>query len=160
MKTTKLLLCLLLPTLATTFACSRAGAETTHTADAERGRYLVERVGMCQDCHSPRDERGQFVADKWLQGSPLPFVPTVPMPWAGASKPIAGLPTLSAQEAEHFLCTGELPGGRQVLPPMPPYRFSPQDARDIVAYLQKPIAPAADVGQPSTREHQTAELGR
>ncbi len=144
MKTIKLILCLLLPVAATTFACTRAAVATATDvadADAERGRYLVERVGMCQDCHSPRDEQGQFIADKWLQGSPLPFAPTVPMPWAGASKPIAGLPTLSPKDAEHFLCTGELPGGRQVLPPMPPYRFSSQDARDIVAYLRQPTAP-------------------
>ena len=142
MKTISLTLCLLLPVAAATFACAR-GVSTTATgaADANRGRYLVERVGMCQDCHSPRDEKGMFVADKWLQGCPLPFAPTVPMPWAGASKPIAGLPTLSPKEAEHFLCTGELPGGRRALPPMPEFRFSPEDARDIVAYLQHPSAP-------------------
>ncbi|MCB9885477.1 MAG: hypothetical protein H6838_08290 [Planctomycetes bacterium] len=144
MKTVKFTLCLLLPIAAVTFACSRAGvAASADVADVEHGRYLVERVGMCQDCHSPRDEKGQYLADKWLQGSPLPFAPTVPMPWTPVSKPIAGLPTLAPKEAEHFLSTGELPGGRKVLPPMPEFRFSPQDARDIVAYLQHPVAPTA-----------------
>jgi hypothetical protein len=122
-------------------ACGDRPPLRADAASHERGRYLVERVGMCQDCHSPRDQQGQFLLDRWLQGSPLPFQPTVPMPWAGVSKPIAGLPGLSAEQAEHFLCTGELPGGRRALPPMPDYRFAPEDARDIVAYLKHGMQP-------------------
>lgn len=112
-------------------------------ADAAHGRYLVERVGMCQDCHSPRNERGEFVADAWLQGAPLPFTPTIPMPWAAASKPIAGLPGLTDEQAMTFLTKGELPGGRRPLPPMPEFRFAEQDARDVIAYLRSPTPPAA-----------------
>lgn len=37
--------------------------------------------------------------------------------------------------------TGVLPGNRRVLPPMPDYRFSADDARDVIAYLRRPIAP-------------------
>jgi len=123
--------------LYTLSACGeRQPLHAASAASHERGRYLVERVGMCQDCHSPRDQQGQYVLDRWLQGAPLPFQPTVPMPWAPVSKPIAGLPTLTEAQAEHFLCTGELPGGRHALPPMPEYRFAPEDARDIVAYLK------------------------
>ena len=130
------------------FAAAHACGEPTTLAaatgpDYERGRYLVERVGMCQDCHSPRDEQGRFLPERWLQGAPLPFQPTVPMPWAGVSKPLAGLPTLTDAQAIRFLTAGELPEGRRVLPPMPEYRFTEADARDIVAYLRHPIAPAA-----------------
>lgn len=110
--------------------------------DAAHGRYLVERVGMCIDCHSPRDEKGEFVAERWLQGAVLPFTPAVPMPWAPVAKPIAGLPTLTDEQALTFLTTGVLPGGRRPLPPMPPYAFSAEDARDVIAYLRAPIAPA------------------
>lgn len=105
-------------------------------ADAERGRYLVEHVGLCTDCHNPRNEKGEFVKERWLQGAPIPFTPTVPMPWAPVSAPIAGLPTLDDEAAVHFLRTGELPGGRLVRPPMPPYRMNEQDARDVVAHLR------------------------
>lgn len=118
-------------------ACSRPTAEPTAAAgDAERGRYLVEHVGLCIDCHNPRDEKGEFVRDRWLCGAAIPFAPTVPMPWAAASPPIAGLPTLSDAQAVHFLQTGELPGGRTPRPPMPPYRMNERDARDVVAHLR------------------------
>lgn len=130
---------LLLVALASITACT--GDLTSKPApDAERGRYLVEKVGLCSDCHSPRDEKGQFVADRWLKGSPIPFQPTIPMPWAAASPQIAGLPTLTDEQAIHFLCTGELPGGRVPRPPMPPYRFTKEDAHDVVAYLRKTVA--------------------
>lgn len=125
--------------LATITACTISA--TSRHGDAENGRYLVENVGMCVDCHSPRDEQGQFVAERWLQGAPLPFTPVVPMPWAPVSKPIAGLPSLTDDQALLFLTTGELPGGRMSLPPMPSYRFSADDARDIIAYLRHPVPP-------------------
>lgn len=125
-----------------TTACGTQAA-SRGLADPVRGRYLVERVGMCQDCHSARNQKGEFVPEGWLAGAPLPFVPTVPMPWAGVAKPIAGLPTLDDTQAVAFLTTGELPGGRTALPPMPAFRFSVEDARDIVAYLRHPVAPGA-----------------
>lgn len=121
-------------------ACSFAA--TTRAPDRERGRYLVEQVGLCQDCHSPRDQQGRFVPERWLQGSALPFAATVPMPWAPVSKPIAGLPAWTDAQAMTFLTTGVLPDGRRPLPPMPEYRFSADDARDVIAYLRRPEAPA------------------
>jgi len=123
--------------LAVAYSCT----SPAHSADAENGRYLVEKVGMCWDCHSPRDEKGQIIPERWLQGAPLPFQPTIPMPWAPVSKHIANLPTLTDEQALLFFTTGELPGGRRPLPPMPEYRFSPEDARDVIAYLRNPIAP-------------------
>lgn len=103
----------------------------------ERGRYLVHNVGMCIDCHSPRDERGQFIEGKHLAGAPLAFAPTVSMPWMPVAPPIAGLPTgYSLADTVHFLMTGERPGGRPApLPPMPPYRFDREDAESLAAYL-------------------------
>lgn len=113
-------------------------------ADAERGRYLVEKLGLCIDCHNPRNEKGEFVKERWLHGSPIPFTPTVPMPWAPVSPPIAGLPTLDDAQAIHFLRTGELPNGRVPRPPMPPYRMSEEDARDVVAHLRSLPKPKAE----------------
>ncbi len=142
-----LLLALAAVSATTIAAYSGKGVPSTTTsaaADPVRGRYLVEQVGLCTDCHSPRDEKGQFVADRWLKGGPIPFTPTVPMPFANAAPQIAGLPSLTDEQALHFLTAGVLPGGRLPRPPMPPYRFTPDDARDVIAYLRAPIAPVAD----------------
>lgn len=122
-------------------ACS--GGE--RAPDAARGRYLVEQVGLCADCHSPRDAQGRFVADQHLTGARLPFAPSVPMPWADTAPNIKGLPGLDDAQALAFLTKGELPGDRQLRPPMPAYRFSPADARDVIAYLRAPIAPLGSV---------------
>ncbi|AOS43886.1 Cytochrome c [Lacunisphaera limnophila] len=111
------------------------GAET---ADAliERGRYLVHDVAGCVDCHSPRDEKGQFLADRHLTGAVLGFAPTVPMPWAPAAPSIAGLEGYTTEQAVTFLMTGTRPSGVPPLPPMPAYRLNQADARAVVAYLQ------------------------
>src|SRR5690606_8785616 len=65
----------------------------------ERGNYLVNNVGMCADCHTPRNERGEFLMQLWLEGSALPFQPTVPMPWSPAAPPIAGLRSMTDEQA-------------------------------------------------------------
>src|ERR1700733_13286093 len=58
----------------------------------KRGQYLVEKIGMCADCHPPFNEKGEPVMDKHLQGAVLMFKPTVPVPgWAERSANIAGL---------------------------------------------------------------------
>lgn len=116
-------------------ACGQATPEVFYTG-IEHGRYLTERVGMCQDCHSPRDARGEFVRASWLQGSQLPFAPSVEMPWAPAAPPIAGLPSLTDEQAVTFLTNGVLPGGRRARPPMPEFRFAERDARHVVRYLR------------------------
>ena len=145
-KTPKLLLSLLGLAAATAAIAACSFAATTRAPDRERGRYLVEQVGLCHDCHSPRDQTGRYLPERWLQGSALPFAPTVPMPWAPVSKPIAGLPAMTDAQAMTFLTTGVLPDGRRPLPPMPEYRFSADDARDVIAYLRAPEAPAALAG--------------
>lgn len=102
-----------------------------------RGRYLVENVGLCADCHSPRNERGQFIAGQELKGAPLAFAPTVPMPaWAAVAPAIAGLPTMTEAQAVHFLQTGEKPDGTKPRPPMPEFRLDPADATAVAAYLK------------------------
>lgn len=103
-----------------------------------RGEYLVMRTGLCTDCHSPRNERGEHLVGMHLTGAPIPFEPIVPMPWVRAAPRLAGLPAgFNEEQMIHFLMTGERPDNRgQPLPPMPPYRFDRADAEAITAYLR------------------------
>ena len=102
----------------------------------ERGRYLVEGVGLCADCHTPRTEKGEFDRTKWLLGSALSFQPTVTMPWSPAAPPIAGLPSMTEAQGVVFLSTGKRPDGSRPRPPMPEYRLNTADAAAVVAYLK------------------------
>ena len=65
---------------------------------------------MCGDCHTPRDEKGQLILSKSLQGAPLGVRPIHPMPWADTAPAIAGLPAnYTAEQLGTFLQTGKLP---------------------------------------------------
>ncbi len=109
-----------------------------------RGRYLVERVAMCVDCHTPRNERGEFDRGRWLRGAKLEFQPARPMPvWAGYAPDLAGLPGLTDVEAVRLLTTGLLPAGKPPDPPMPGYKMSQADAAAVVAYLRS-LKPAGN----------------
>lgn len=103
----------------------------------ERGRYLVNNAVLCIDCHSPRNERGEHIAGMDLTGAPIPFAPTVPMPFALAAPSLAGLPVgYSEADLVNFLMTGERPNGTPpTMPPMPPYRLNREDAESVVAYI-------------------------
>lgn len=46
-----------------------AGAEGER---AKRGRYLVEALSHCGECHSPRDRFGGLDTSRWMAGAPNP----------------------------------------------------------------------------------------
>ncbi|MEY2667511.1 MAG: hypothetical protein RJA59_149 [Pseudomonadota bacterium] len=101
-----------------------------------RGKYLVEQVAMCADCHSPRGPKGEFIKERWLQGAPLDFKNIVPMPkWAEVAPPLAGLPGWSEAELVTLLTTGKDQKGEFPEPPMPSYRMTKEDASAVAAYL-------------------------
>jgi mono/diheme cytochrome c family protein len=106
------------------------------------GRYLVDRVAMCGDCHTPRGPRGEFLPGKLLQGTSLDFAPVHPVPgWNSKSPRIAGLPKgWSKSDMIRFLETGLTPKEHRAHPPMPPYRMTPRDAVAVTLYLMK-LAP-------------------
>ena len=120
------------------------GSEAKAAASAARvarGKYLVEDIGLCGDCHTPRNEKGEPSKEQWLKGATLDFKPIVPMPvWADKAPAIAGLPGWENDAAIKFLMTGIAYNGLPGRPPMPQYRFNVQDAQAIVAYL-KSLAP-------------------
>ena len=118
------------------FISFAAASEKPTEAEIEHGKYLVTQVGICQDCHTPRNEKGEFIKQQWLGGAPILFKPTVAMPaWADKSPRIAGLPGWDRDGAIKFFMTGETPDGFPVRPPMPEFRFNRRDAEAVVAYL-------------------------
>ena len=40
--------------------------------ELERGRYLVEALGHCAECHTPRNALGGLDQSRWMAGAPLP----------------------------------------------------------------------------------------
>ncbi|CAB4244673.1 exported protein of unknown function [Methylacidimicrobium sp. AP8] len=118
----------------------------------QHGKYLVEAVALCGECHTPRNERGELLRDKWLQGG---VVPGLNAENAGSlalnAPPIAGLPEgWSQADMVQFLETGMTPAGKYSRPPMPPYRMSHADALAITLYLQglKSNQPAPQAAAP------------
>ncbi|MGC2111475.1 MAG: c-type cytochrome [Candidatus Korobacteraceae bacterium] len=106
-------------------------------AQIARGEYLVKSIGQCGDCHTPMNDHGEYVMDKWLQGTKLDFAPLAPVPnWADASPNIAGLIGWDQEKAIQFFMTGLAPNGQPARPPMPEYKMNRADAEAVVAYLR------------------------
>ena len=123
-------------------AGQKAKVHTPASVGVARGKYLVEQVGLCGDCHTPRNDKGEFVKEQWLKGATLDFKPIAPVPvWVDKAPAIAGLPGWEKDAAIRFLMTGVASNGLPSRPPMPQFRFNVQDAQAIVAYL-KSLAPA------------------
>ncbi len=108
---------------------------------AARGKYLVEEVAKCQDCHTPRLEKGEFDTSKWLQGTVLGFQPLNEVAgWHKASPNITPTGNLWKRWGEaglvNYLKTGLNPRGNPADPPMPGYKLRADDAEAIVEYLK------------------------
>jgi len=107
-----------------------------------RGKYLVDGIARCGDCHTPHNQKGEEIASQNLRGAPLVFKPTVPMPMFADKAPnIAGLPGWEDDAAVKFLMTGIAYNEMPARPPMPQYRLNREDAEAVVEYL-KSLAPA------------------
>ena len=123
------------------FAVSKVASQATavkktQNAEIERGRYLVEEVAKCTECHTPRLAGGQLDQSAWLQGAPIWITPVRPIAnWAQNAPPIAGLPGLTEAEAERVLEQGMGPEGEALRPPMYIYHMTHEDAKAIIAYL-------------------------
>ena len=105
------------------------------------GKYLVEEVAKCQECHTPRLETGEFDTSKWLRGATLDFQPAREVKgWHKTSPDLTPGGRLWQRWGEQgiakFLETGLGPRGNAADPPMPAYKLRPSDAEAIVAYLK------------------------
>src|SRR5262249_26548550 len=81
-------------------AARGAVAGPSVTGARERGRYLVEQVAMCGECHTPRRHDGTLDRDLWLDGAPVPVQPPpFGAAWAIQAPRIAGLAAYSDEQA-------------------------------------------------------------
>lgn len=105
--------------------------------NAQRGRYIVERVAMCGECHSTRDQAGVIIPETRLHGGPLPIKVPWPADWPLQVPRIAGLPGYSDAEAMRLLTEGAIKRiGGQARAPMPRFRMTADDAADVITFLR------------------------
>jgi mono/diheme cytochrome c family protein len=102
----------------------------------DRGRYIVENVAMCEQCHTQRNAEGVPDREHWLMGGPTQLRATYPSPWAVIEPRIAGTPPGTDEEIIRLLTTGISRTGRPPNPPMPPFRMTHDDAEAVLAYLK------------------------
>lgn len=112
-------------------------AASSGGADVERGKYLVENVAMCGECHTPRRANGDLKYDAWLQGASTWIRPVAAIqPWADTAPPLAGMPSFTDEQFATILEKGIGPEGETLRPPMHIYHMHHDDAKAIIAYLK------------------------
>ena len=106
------------------------------TPAEERGRYLVEGLGHCSECHTPRNAIGGRDKGRWLAGGPNPDGPgTIPNITPGKL-------TWSEDEIAEYLSSGFTPeydsaGGSMADVVVNTGRLPPEDRAAIAAYLKR-----------------------
>jgi mono/diheme cytochrome c family protein len=114
-----------------------SGRSAAQNDEIQRGKYLVEEVAKCAECHTPRDDKGNLDPQAWLQGAPIWITPVHHIPdWADNVPAIAGLPSFTDEQMERVLEKGIGPEGETLRPPMHIYHMTPADAKAIIAYLK------------------------
>src|SRR5436190_18486308 len=120
--------------------CVAAGAAAAETP-LERGKYLVEGILTCGNCHTPRGPKGVLdTANRHAGG---------PQVWETAEYQVrpsnitpdkdSGIGGWSAEQVKAAIRDGKRPNGQQISPQMPYgfYKiFTPADLDAVVAYMQ------------------------
>jgi hypothetical protein len=107
-----------------------------------RGKYLVEDVARCQDCHTPHlIVSGELVKSAWLKGATIDFVSVNQPPnWRSKAPDLTSTSPLWARWNDDgmvkFLETGMNPKGTKPNPPMPSYTLNHEDAVAVAAFLR------------------------
>src|SRR5512145_1934632 len=134
-------------------------------AKVERGRYLVESILGCGNCHTPKAPDGTPIAARNLSGGGLTF--SIP-PFSGPATNITpdretGIGTWTDAEIKRALVTGKRPGhGRlantelAVVMATPFFKaLTPSDLDAVVAYLKSVPPIRNEVTAPVYRMPQT-----
>jgi mono/diheme cytochrome c family protein len=112
-----------------------ASIPTTALPELQRGAYVVNVLGHCAECHTPRNFLGALDKGRWLSGAKLPegraanLTPTRLKKWGDA-------------ELRTFLTTGVTPEGDVAADSMSEVvlnttgRLTPGDLSAMIAYLR------------------------
>ncbi len=118
-------------------AAKAPAAAKPNDALIARGKYIVDGVARCGQCHTPKNSRGEDETDQYLMGGPVQLQPSYPAPtWAIRVPRIAGGPPGTDPEVIRELMTGISRFGRPLDPPMPQFRMTRDDAQAVLAYLK------------------------
>jgi mono/diheme cytochrome c family protein len=107
-----------------------------------RGKYLVEEVGKCQDCHTPHlMGTGEIVKSAWLKGATLDIISvSQPPTWRSKAPDITSTGPMWARWGDEgivkLLETGVNPRGSKLGQPMPAYTLTHDDAVAVTAFLK------------------------
>jgi mono/diheme cytochrome c family protein len=110
--------------------------DTTRSAQWNRGAYLVNSLGHCAECHSPRNFLGGIIAAQRFAGGPNPegegWVPNITQ---------KGLGEWSVKDIAYFLKTGQTPdddsaGGSMARVIKNTSQLSDEDRAAIAEYLK------------------------
>lgn len=133
-------LMLLLSTGTVVWAQNSAPPNTSGNASnnqIERGKYIVEGLSRCGQCHTPKDNMGNPIPSKTLEGAPLWLQSAPPTQnWPLKAPRIAGNVPGTDEEMIRLLTTGIWRDGQSLRPPMPQFRMKREDAEAVVAYLK------------------------
>jgi mono/diheme cytochrome c family protein len=114
-----------------------SNSSSTSQSQVKRGKYLVEEVAKCHECHTPRDAQGNLDNSRAFQGAPVWIVPVHPdHNWAQQAPPLAGWAAYTQSDGEAILERGQGPNGLALRPPMHTYHLTHDDAVAIMAYLK------------------------
>jgi mono/diheme cytochrome c family protein len=125
-----------------------ADADTTKIA---RGKYLVDHVAVCIDCHTPRTAQGAPDMTKYLSGWECFVDPAGPdagpgcLNSANLTNDETGLKNRTDDQIKNMFRNGVRPDGKPMSPVMPYWVFhnmTDADADAIVAYLRT-VTPVA-----------------
>jgi len=116
---------------------AKATPQSGASAGVARGEYLANRVAMCVQCHSTRDDKGVILDSQKFRGGVILFKSPWPdAEWAYRAPSLAGLAGFTDEQIVALLTEGHATGRKPPRSPMPPFRMSPEDASAIAAYLR------------------------
>jgi mono/diheme cytochrome c family protein len=102
-----------------------------------RGKYIVEGLSRCGQCHTPREANGNPDRNQSLQGASVWLTSAEPVEdWPLQAPRIAGIPSGTDAEMIRLLTTGIWRDGKPLREPMPQFRMTQADAGAVVPYLK------------------------
>jgi mono/diheme cytochrome c family protein len=140
--TTMFLLCIVSAAAQQTKQPEAPSPKGNKGGSVERGKYIVESVAICSQCHTPHTGEGDPDRTQWLAGGALWLKPGPPIAdWPLKVPRIAGTPPGTDDEMVTLLTTGIWRDGKRLRAPMPQFRMTREDAQSVVMYL-KSLNPA------------------